>query len=236
MGTLTDDLPEHELTDKAHADRRRIGRAFFDRPPDVVARQLLGKVLRHNYKGEWLSGRIVEVEAYLGLDDPASHAFIGQTERNRVLFGPPGVAYVYFVYGMYYCLNVSCLPEGNPGGVLFRAIEPLEGVKTMAKLRGVPAGSSASRISGGPGRLCQALGITRELHNGVDVTRQGSTLRVVDDGYHVSHVEVTPRIGIQKAADLPLRFLITSGARVADVKAKARRARTAPEIGNANLG
>jgi DNA-3-methyladenine glycosylase len=190
--------------------RRLVGRAFFDRSPAVVARELLGKVLRHRYKGEWLSGRILEVEAYLGFDDPASHAFIGQTERNRVLFGPPGVAYVYFVYGMYYCLNASCLPAGEPGGVLFRAIEPLQGVKTMARLRGVSEASGAIRISGGPGRLCQALGIARELHNGVDMTRRDATLQVVDDGYRVSRVDVTPRIGIQKAADFPLRFLIAS--------------------------
>ena len=130
------------------------------------------------------------------------------------------MAYVYLVYGIYYCLNVSCLPAGEPGGVLFRAIEPLEGVKTMAKLRGVPEASGASKISGGPGRLCQALGITLKLHNGVDVTRRGSTLQVVDDGYHVSRVVVTPRIGIQKGADLPLRFLITSDHRSAAVKSK----------------
>jgi len=189
---------------------QQLGRAFFDRSPEAVARELLGKVLRRKYKGAWLSGRILEVEAYLGLDDPASHAFIGQTERNKVLFGPPGVAYVYFVYGMYYCLNASCQPVGIPGGVLFRAIEPLEGVKTMARLRGVPDASGASRISGGPGRLCQALGIARELHNGVDMTRRGSTLHIVDDGYHPSRIDVTPRIGLQKAADLPLRFLIAS--------------------------
>ena len=212
-----------EVTAKVRATRRPLGRAFYDRSPEVVARQLLGKVLRHKYKDEWLSGRIVEVEAYLGQDDPASHTFIGETERNKVLFGPPGVAYVYFIYGMYNCLNVSCLPAGVPGGVLFRAIEPLEGVKTMARLRGVPAASDASRISGGPGRLCQALGITRELHNGVDVTRRGSTLEVVGDGYHVPRVVVTPRIGLTKAADLPLRFLITSDHRAADVKAERRR-------------
>jgi DNA-3-methyladenine glycosylase len=117
------------------------------------------------------------------------------------------------------------LPAGEPGGVLFRAIEPLEGVKTMARLRGLPEPSGASRISGGPGRLCQALGITRERHNGVDITRQGSILQVVDDGYHVSRVVVTPRIGIQKAADLPLRFLITSDHRDADVKAETQRTR-----------
>lgn len=202
-----------------------MGRAFFDRSPEVVARDLLGKVLRHRYKGEWLGGRIVEVEAYLGLDDPASHAFIGPTKRNRVLFGPPGVAYVYLVYGVHYCLNVSCLPAGEPGGILFRAIEPLEGVKTMARLRRVPEASGASRISGGPGRLCQALGIARELHNGMDVTRRDSTLLVTDDGYRVSRVEVTPRIGIQKAADLPLRFLINSNHRVADRRAARGRTR-----------
>ncbi len=207
---LSSDRTGSEVTATVPTNRRRMGRAFFDRSPDVVARQLLGKVLRHNYKGEWLTGRIIEVEAYLGLDDPASHAFNGQTQRNRVLFGPSGVAYVYLVYGMYYCLNVSCLPAGEPGGVLFRAIEPLEGVKTMAGLRGVPESSGASRISGGPGRLCQALGINRELHNGVDVTRKDSTLQIVDDGYHVSHVDITPRIGIQKAAALPLRFLINN--------------------------
>jgi DNA-3-methyladenine glycosylase len=207
------------VTAKVRGNRKQMGRAFYDRSPEVVARELLGKVLKHNYKGEWLTGRIVEVEAYLGMDDPASHTFIGQTERNRVLFGPPGVAYVYLVYGIYYCLNVSCLPAGEPGGVLFRAIEPLEGVKT-AKLRGVPEASGASKISGGPGRLCQALGITLELHNGVDVTRRDSTLQVVDDGYQVPRVAVTPRIGIQKGADLPLRFLITSDHRAAAVKSR----------------
>jgi DNA-3-methyladenine glycosylase len=214
--TLKNDRKESEAAGEARPKRRQVGRAFFDRSPELVARELLGKVLRHRYKGEWLGGRILEVEAYLGLDDPASHAFIGRTERNKVLFGPPGVAYVYFVYGMHYCLNASCLPEGEPGGVLFRAIEPLEGVKTMARLRGVPEGSSASRISGGPGKLCQALGIARELHNGVDLTRRDSTLLIADDGYRVSRVDVTPRIGIRKAADLPLRFLISSDPLAAD--------------------
>jgi len=230
MGTvrkarLTSGRIASEVVARAQANHRRIGRAFFGRSPDVVARQLLGKVLRHKYKGEWLSGRIVEVEAYLGLNDPASHTFIGQTERNRVLFGPPGLAYVYLIYGMYYCLNVSCMPAGEPGGVLFRAIEPLEGVKTMARLRGLPETSGASRISGGPGRLCQALGITRLLHNEVDVTREGSILRIVDDGYRVTSIDVTPRIGIQKAADLPLRFLIGSDRRVRNGPTRAQRTR-----------
>jgi len=189
-------------------DRRRIGRRFFNRSPEIVAPQMLGKVLRHKFNGKWLSGRVTEVEAYLGLNDPASHAYNGRTERNRVLFGPPGMAYVYLIYGMYWCLNVSCLPEGQPGGVLFRAIEPLEGAKTMARLRSLPTGSSASRISGGPGRLCQALGITRKI-NGVDMTRSDSLLRFVDDGHTAPEFEVTARIGIQKAAHLPLRFVVS---------------------------
>jgi DNA-3-methyladenine glycosylase len=190
-----------------------LPRAFYDRSPEIVARALLGKIVRHKYKGEWLSGRVLEVEAYLGTGDAASHSFGGETERNRVLFGPAGVAYVYFIYGMYYCLNVSCLPAGVPGGVLFRALAPLTGTKTMAKLRGIPEDSAPSRISGGPGRLCEALGITREFHNGVDLTARASTLQILDDKYRVPHIEVTPRIGISKAAALPLRFLIPDGAR-----------------------
>jgi DNA-3-methyladenine glycosylase len=193
----------------------RLGKAFFNRSPQVVARMLLGKVLRHKYRQTWLSGRIVEVEAYLGLDDPASHAFIGETKRSRILYGPSGIAYVYLVYGIHYCLNISCLPDRKPGGVLIRAIEPLAGVKTMARLRGVSEGASASRISGGPGRLCQALGISRRLSDGVHVNGQGSPIQVLNDGCRVSKVNVTPRIGIQKAAHLPLRFLAANDCQVA---------------------
>ena len=196
------------MKEEAHVHRRALPRAFYERSPKVVARELLGKVLRHRYEGQWLGGRIIEVEAYLGMQDAASHAFIGETEHNKVLFGPAGVAYVYLIYGMYFCLNVSCLPAGEAGGVLLRAIEPLEGAKTMARLRGVPEGSSSSRISGGPGRLCQALGIAREIHNGLDITLRASKLQVIDDGYRVPRIGVTPRIGIRKAVDLPLRFLI----------------------------
>jgi|SRR5271154_5303324 DNA-3-methyladenine glycosylase len=192
----------------SQSKNKQLPRAFYERSPEIVARALLGKIVRNKYKGEWLRGRVLEVEAYLGTDDAASHTFGGETERNRVLFGPAGVAYVYFIYGMYYCLNVSCLPEGEPGGVLFRALAPLAGTKTMARLRGIPEDSAASRISGGPGRLCQALGITRKFHNGVDLTARASTLQLVDDGYRVPHIDTTPRIGIRKAAALPLRFLI----------------------------
>lgn len=185
-----------------------LPRSFYDRSPEIVARALLGKVLVHRFEGQRLSGRVTEVEAYLGFADPASHAFVGKTARNAVLFGPPGVAYVYFIYGMHYCLNVSCLPDGEPGGVLFRAMFPMEGAATMARLRGLAPGASAKEIAGGPGKMCEALGISREASNGIDVTLPRSAIRIYDDGFKVDAIEVTPRIGIKKAADKPLRFLL----------------------------
>jgi DNA-3-methyladenine glycosylase len=188
-----------------------LPRSFYERSPEIVARDLIGKVLVHRYHGERLVGRVSEVEAYLGLTDPASHAFIGKTARNAVLFGPPGVAYVYFIYGMHYCLNVSCLPDGEPGGVLFRALLPLSGIATMARLRGLTAEASPKQLTGGPGRLCEALGISREAQNGIDVTQLRSTLQLFDDGYRAAAVDVTSRIGIRKAADRPLRFLMRPG-------------------------
>jgi len=186
-----------------------LPRSFYDRSPEIVARALLGKLLTHRYRGKQLTGRILEVEAYLGLSDPASHAFIGRTNFNAVLFGPPGIAYTYFVYGMHYCLNVSCLPDGEPGGILFRALLPLEGIATMARLRGLPATAKPQQLTGGPARLCDALGIAGETRSGVDVTLPGSRIQILDDGHHPHAIEVTPRIGLSKAADRPLRFVVT---------------------------
>ncbi|HEX4006124.1 MAG TPA: DNA-3-methyladenine glycosylase [Acidobacteriaceae bacterium] len=185
-----------------------VPRALYLDPPDVVARRLLGKVLVRRRKGKRLAGRIVEVEAYFGLDDPAAHTFIGKTERNAVLFGPPGFAYVYFIYGMHYCLNFSCEPDGQAGGVLLRALEPLEGQATMARLRGLAPGARPELLTSGPGRLCEALDITRATHNGLDVTDMRSGLYVEDDGFVPGAVEALPRVGIRKAADRPLRFIL----------------------------
>jgi DNA-3-methyladenine glycosylase len=185
-----------------------LPRTFYLHPPDVVGRNLLGKLITRKFEGERLTARIVEVEAYFGLDDPASHSFPGKTARNAVLFGPPGVAYVYFIYGMYYCLNVSCEPEGQAGGVLIRALEPVEGLDTMARLRKLPANARPQLLTTGPGRLCQALGITRATHNGIDVTDPHSALTIKDDGAATARIVATPRIGIRKAVDLPLRFLV----------------------------
>jgi DNA-3-methyladenine glycosylase len=184
-----------------------LPRSFYQRSPELVARDLLGKILVHHRRGEPLKGRILEVEAYLGLTDPASHASIGKTAKNAVLFGPPGIAYVYLIYGLHYCLNVSCLPDGEPGGVLFRALMPLEGVKTMARLRGLAINARPQELMGGPGRLCEALGISRDTINGTDLTKTNSRLQILDDGARPHNIRVTPRVGITKAADRPLRFV-----------------------------
>jgi DNA-3-methyladenine glycosylase len=174
-----------------------------------VARALLGKLLTHRREGERLTGRIVECEAYLGLEDPASHTFTGLSSYNAVLFGPPGFTDVYLIYGRYYCLNVSCLRDGEPGGVLIRALDPIEGMATMARLRGLPPTASAKMLTGGPGRLCQALGITRAEHHDIDVTRAGSVIQIFDDGFRPKAIETTPRIGINKAVDRHLRFVVS---------------------------
>src|SRR5271156_1197229 len=144
---------------------------FFNRDPRRVARSLLGKLLIRKTGGGILAGRIVETEAYLGEGDAASHSAAGQTLRNAVLFGPPGFAYVYFIYGNHFCLNVSCLPEGVAGGILFRAVEPLSGIEEMAQLRNVPINSPRDlrKLTSGPGRLAEAFGITRERDNGKDL-------------------------------------------------------------------
>ena len=183
-----------------------VPRALFLDPPDVVARKLLGKLLVR--AGELLVGRIVEVEAYFGESDPAAHSFAGKTARNAVLFGPPGHAYVYFVYGMHFCLNVSCEPEGLAGCVLFCALEPLCGLEAMAVGRGLAAPVRASSLTSGPGRLCQAFGITREGDNDADFTAPESDLQIQDDGFVAGEVLVTPRIGITKDAQRAARFLL----------------------------
>ena len=190
--------------------RTALGREFYDRDPRRVSRELLGKVLVRRGRRQLLAARIVEVEAYLGEDDPAAHSFAGRTLRNAVLFGPPGYAYIYFIYGNHYCLNVSCLPDGVAGGILFRAVEPLFGIQQMALSRKVSVGSTRDlrKLTSGPGRLAEAFGITRERDNGKDLTSARSDLYVADDGYRVRRILTTPRIGITKAAGLPLRYLI----------------------------
>jgi len=186
---------------------------------------LLGKVLVRKEAKQFLTARIVEVEAYLGKDDPAAHSFAGRTPRNAVLFGPPGYAYVYFIYGNHFCLNVSCLPDGVAGGILFRAVEPLSGIEEMARLRNVPIDSPRDlrKLTSGPGRLAEAFGITRERDNGKDLTSLSSDLFITDDGYRVRRILTTPRIGITKAAERPLRYVLAgnefvSGPKIRELK------------------
>lgn len=183
---------------------------FYARDPRAVSRDLLGKVLVRRQERELLSARIVEVEAYLGKDDPAAHSASGRTARNFVLFGPPGLTYVYFIYGNHYCFNVSCLPDGEAGGVLFRALEPISGIEQMAEARDITLDDATDlrKLTSGPGRLAEAFGITRERDNEKDLTSRKSDLSIVDDGFRPQSIAITPRIGITKAAERPLRFFI----------------------------
>ena len=191
------------------AGTRILRRSFYARPTVEVARALLGKILVH---GEGSSdnqraGRIVETEAYLGTADPAAHAYRGMTPRTQVLFGRPGHAYVYLIYGMHYCLNVAAEAEGTAGCVLIRAVEPV---------------ANLTASGSGPGRLTRAMGITLE-HSGADLTRGPITIREPGPrgpGLAESFkIGVSRRIGIREAADLPLRFFISGNAHVS----RARR-------------
>jgi len=183
---------------------RILPRTFYDRETEIVARDMLGTVLECETEEGVASGIIVETEAYLGEHDLACHAAVGRTARTEHLYGPPGISYVYFIYGMYWCFNAVTREEGQPSAVLVRALEPLDGVSLMHRRR--------SRIkndvdlTNGPGKLCSALGITgaqtgKPLQRKPLVIREGES--VPDD-----HVEVTPRIGITKSADWPLRYLV----------------------------
>jgi DNA-3-methyladenine glycosylase len=195
---------------------RPLTRAFYDGDPRHVGRKLLGKVLVRQTEDEVLTGRIVEVEAYLGAKDLAAHSAAGCTARNSVLFGPPGYAYVYFIYGNHYCLNVSCEPDGKAGGILFRALEPLTGMEDMARARGVSLHGSPPypvksliQLTSGPGRLSEAFGITRDRDNGRDLTSPASGLWIGEDDYRPRGIRVTPRIGITKSADQMLRYILS---------------------------
>jgi DNA-3-methyladenine glycosylase len=197
-------------------------RAFFEAPPEHVAPRLLGKILAHRTPAGWIAGRIVEVEAYLGPHDPladaAAHSHRGPTPRNSVLFGPAGYAYVYAIYGRYFCMNISCETDGRAGSVLLRALEPLLGTELMAKNRGLAAIARPGELTSGPGRLCQALGLTRPAHNGLDRLDSGSALQVRDDGFKMSRALASTRIGIRHAAELPLRFSLPEHACVSGPK------------------
>lgn len=177
---------------------------FFDREADVVARALLGVTLRHERDDGVVSGRIVETEAYLGPHDPASHSAAGRTARTWHMFGPPGTAYVYFIYGMHWCLNAVTREDGYGAAVLIRAIEPVDGVPLMRARR--PKARSDRALADGPGKLCAALGVDRRC-DGWSLTGGSALSLVQGDAVPDAEVLVTPRIGISKAVDWPLRFV-----------------------------
>lgn len=194
-------------------EAKLMPRAFFNRDPRIVSRELLGKLIVRKAGRTTIAGRIVEVEAYLGAGDLAAHSAAGNTARNAVLWGPPGHAYVYFIYGVHYCLNISCLPDGQAGGILIRALEPVSGIREMAHARqladlDLTAVRDLSKLASGPGKLAEALGVTRPRDNGKDMVSADSDLQVADDGFRAENIAVTPRIGITKSADMLLRCLI----------------------------
>jgi DNA-3-methyladenine glycosylase len=190
------------LTEELKTRSCLLDRSFYERPAIEVARDCLGKIL---VLGK-AAGRIVETEAYLGVDDRAAHASRGLTNRTRVLFGPPGHAYVYFIYGMYECLNFVAEEEGKAGCVLIRALEPLAGVPSMKRRR--PGVKRIEDLASGPGKLTLAMGITRRLNGSDLVSGPLQVLRLHNEPSF--ETLVTPRIGITHCAEWPLRFVIAN--------------------------
>jgi DNA-3-methyladenine glycosylase len=181
-----------------------LEQSFYNRPTEIVARDLLGAVLECRTAEGIASGRIVETEAYIGEHDLACHAAVGRTARTAPLYGPPGIAYVYFIYGMYWCVNAVTRAIDEPSAVLIRALEPLEGIPLMQRRR--PSAKRPYDLTNGPGKLCLALGITGEqtwhpLQKPPLLIRRGET--IPDE-----RVAITPRIGITQWADAPLRWII----------------------------
>jgi DNA-3-methyladenine glycosylase len=228
----------------------RLPREFFDRPSTTVAPDLLGCVLWHDGAAGLVAVRLAEVEAYQGPADPASHAFRGQTARNAVMFGPPGYAYVYFTYGMHFCVNLVCQPTGRPEAVLIRAGEVIEGAELAAlRRRGraadlasdlALAGADGSRrirevdLARGPGRLCQALGIDRSL-DGADVCGPGSALGIGPRRAAIGpgQIRTGPRVGISQATDRPWRYWLGDDRHVSIFRpSKPRSPRPKPVSGS----
>jgi DNA-3-methyladenine glycosylase len=182
---------------------RPLAARFYARDTLVVARALVGQILVSDVGGRRTVGRIVETEAYLGPHDPACHAWGGRrTPRLEALYGPPGTAYIYFTYGMHWCLNAVTEARDYPAAVLIRALEPLEGLALMRRRRG---GVADRVLCAGPARVCQALGVTGRL-DGTGLQR--GVLRIVDSKARRERMWVTPRIGVSRAADWPLRFCV----------------------------
>jgi len=193
----------------------RLDRSFYERPTLDVARDLVGKVLIRRLQGRRLAGMIVETEAYVGSEDLACHASKGKTARTAIMFGRGGFAYVYMIYGFYYCLNAVTETEGYPAAVLIRAVEPLEGVEFMRKRRN--NSNSDWNIASGPGKLCMAMSIDKSL-NGEDLT--GNVLWIEEQNLHPGPITTSPRVGVHYAGeyrDKPWRFYVSRNPHVSRV-------------------
>jgi DNA-3-methyladenine glycosylase len=189
-------------------DGEPLPAAYYDRDPRVVARALLGALLECRSADGVAAGRIVETEAYLGADDPACHAVVGRTRRTWHLHGPPGVAYVYFIYGVHWCVNAVTEPEGVGSAVLIRAIEPVAGLALMRRRR--PRARRDEELANGPGKLCAALGIDGAL-DGHPLDRP--PLRILaGPAVPDAAVGISARVGITRATDLPLRWYLRGSA------------------------
>ncbi|MGH3787397.1 MAG: DNA-3-methyladenine glycosylase [Pseudonocardiaceae bacterium] len=185
-----------------------------------VARLLLGCLLVADRPGGPVVVRLVELEAYRGSDDPAAHSYRGRTARNAVMFGPAGHLYVYFVYGMHFCANISCLPDGQPGAVLLRAAEVLSDLDTARQHR--PTARSDAELARGPARLATLLGLRRE-HNGLDLTDPASPVRLLPgDPVPAEQVCTGPRVGVAAAHDRPWRFWVRGSTAVSAYRRHAR--------------
>jgi DNA-3-methyladenine glycosylase len=213
------------------ARRSRIGEplpaAFYDRETEIVSRELLGAILWCRTDEGVAAGRIIETEAYLGEHDPACHAAAGLTERTRHLYGPPGISYVYFIYGVHWCFNAVTREHGLPSAVLVRALEPVEGVDLMRERR--PSARAEHDLTNGPGKLCAALGIGPK-HNGLSL-QQPPIWITRGVSYGEEEIVVGPRIGITKAAEWPLRWYVrdsrfVSGRRAAPTGRKRTKRKT----------
>ena len=184
---------------------------FYGRDTSIVAVELIGKLLVRRFSGKRsskaLGGIITETEAYYGIDDPASHAYRGVTGRSKIMFGRPGIAYVYFCYGMHHMLNAVTEKEGIPGAVLIRAVRPVSGIEIMISNRHA---SSTGNLTHGPGKLTEAFGITLD-DNGRDLTQESSCLNICDHGIDSGRVRIkrSNRIGLSRGKDMQLRFTMT---------------------------
>lgn len=215
---------DHEAVLPALSLPSLLGRDFFDAPSLEVAPRLLGQLIEHRTREGTVRIRLTEVEAYLGDADPASHAFRGKTARNAVMFGSPGHAYVYFTYGMHYCLNLVCGPGGFASAVLLRAGEVVSGHPLAAERR---LGAAARDLARGPARLTVTLGVAR-AENGLDVCSATSSLRVLEGaGVPADQLAKGPRVGVSAGADVAWRFWIEGDSTVSSYRRHVSKRRPA---------